>query len=242
MAEGSAGPRLSRRLCKDHGLDRLMRFNTTVPQMNAAPTASRAGRSNYKTPDGAPARGFRFRRGLHRTVQRAADAEPARRRRFKAQGGRILHSSQYNDPSIAKGRKVVVLGGSKSATDIAVNAVNSGAGEVTSCIASRCGASPISSAASSTSSASSTSARRRRCSELGHRRAVAARACDRKAARLGELARTGKPAEGAVQARQMQHGAEDTDRGWRQLLGADRDARILPDGRGRPHQGDPRQL
>ena len=42
-----------------------------------------------------------------------------------------MHSSQYNNPEIAKGRKVVVLGGSKSATDIAVNAVNSGAAEVT---------------------------------------------------------------------------------------------------------------
>ena len=50
---------------------------------------------------------------------------------FKAQGGRILHSSQYNDAGLAKGKKVVVLGGSKSATDIAVNAVNSGASEVT---------------------------------------------------------------------------------------------------------------
>jgi cation diffusion facilitator CzcD-associated flavoprotein CzcO len=50
---------------------------------------------------------------------------------FKAQGGQILHSSQYGDPGLAKGRKVVVLGGSKSATDIAVNAVNSGASEVT---------------------------------------------------------------------------------------------------------------
>ncbi|TMJ45858.1 MAG: monooxygenase, partial [Alphaproteobacteria bacterium] len=44
---------------------------------------------------------------------------------------RILHSSQYNDAAIAKGRKVVVLGGSKSATDIAVNAINSGASDVT---------------------------------------------------------------------------------------------------------------
>ena len=50
---------------------------------------------------------------------------------FQGQGGRIMHSSQYNNPEIAKGRKVVVLGGSKSATDIAVNAVNSGAAEVT---------------------------------------------------------------------------------------------------------------
>jgi cation diffusion facilitator CzcD-associated flavoprotein CzcO len=50
---------------------------------------------------------------------------------FKAQGGKILHSSNYNDASLAKGRKVVVLGGSKSASDIAVNAVASGASEVT---------------------------------------------------------------------------------------------------------------
>src|SRR6201999_2988068 len=49
---------------------------------------------------------------------------------FKAHGGQILHSSQYSDPSIARGRRIVVLGGSKSATDIAVNAVNSGASKV----------------------------------------------------------------------------------------------------------------
>ena len=59
------------------------------------------------------------------------DAEPAREDAFKAQGGRILHSSEYTDPTMVKGREVVVLGGSKSATDIAVNAVNSGAAEVT---------------------------------------------------------------------------------------------------------------
>src|SRR5213079_213183 len=50
---------------------------------------------------------------------------------FAARGGRILHSSRYGDAAIAKGRKVVVLGGSKSATDIAVNAVQSGASAVT---------------------------------------------------------------------------------------------------------------
>src|SRR5207245_4707884 len=50
---------------------------------------------------------------------------------FKAHGGQILHSSGYNDAALAKGRWLVVLGGSKSATDIAVNAVDSGAGEVT---------------------------------------------------------------------------------------------------------------
>ena len=50
---------------------------------------------------------------------------------FKAAGGTILHSSQHTDPSIVRGKKVVVLGGSKSATDIAVNSVDAGASEVT---------------------------------------------------------------------------------------------------------------
>jgi dimethylaniline monooxygenase (N-oxide forming) len=50
---------------------------------------------------------------------------------FKAQGGAILHSSKYNDAAFAKGKNLVVLGGSKSATDIAVSAVKSGARAVT---------------------------------------------------------------------------------------------------------------
>lgn len=50
---------------------------------------------------------------------------------FTAAGGQVLHSSEYNDPATVKGKRVVVLGFSKSATDIAVNAVNSGAAGVT---------------------------------------------------------------------------------------------------------------
>ena len=50
---------------------------------------------------------------------------------FKAAGGKILHSAEHTDASIVRGKKVVVLGGSKSATDIAVNSVNAGASEVT---------------------------------------------------------------------------------------------------------------
>ena len=46
---------------------------------------------------------------------------------FEAAGGQVMHSSEYTDPQIVKGKSVVVLGGSKSATDIAVNAVNNGA-------------------------------------------------------------------------------------------------------------------
>ena len=158
---------------------------------------------------------------------------------FKAQGGQILHSSQYTDPTLAKGKKVVVLGGSKSATDIAVNAVNAGAQRSHDRL-SRAGlAHPLfHRRARSTSSASSTSARRRRCSAAGASSAMSRLAHrDRQAADLGELARAGKPAEGAAEAQQMQHGPEGADRGRRQLLGADRNARLLSDGRRRPDQG-----
>ncbi|MGR3621624.1 flavin-containing monooxygenase [Pseudophaeobacter sp.] len=50
---------------------------------------------------------------------------------FIAQGGQVIHSSDYTDPSMMQGKRVVVLGGSKSATDIAVNAAKNGAKQVT---------------------------------------------------------------------------------------------------------------
>lgn len=50
---------------------------------------------------------------------------------FVAGGGQVIHSSDYTDPDMVKGKRVVVLGGSKSATDIAVNAAKNGASQVT---------------------------------------------------------------------------------------------------------------
>jgi cation diffusion facilitator CzcD-associated flavoprotein CzcO len=50
---------------------------------------------------------------------------------FIAQGGQVIHSSDYTDPKMMQGKRVVVLGGSKSATDIAVNAAKNGAKQVT---------------------------------------------------------------------------------------------------------------
>lgn len=49
---------------------------------------------------------------------------------FTAAGGEVMHSSEYTDPSMVEGKRIVVLGGSKSATDIAVNAANNGAQSV----------------------------------------------------------------------------------------------------------------
>lgn len=50
---------------------------------------------------------------------------------FIAQGGQVIHSSDYTDPELIRGKRVVVLGGSKSATDIAVSASQRGAASVT---------------------------------------------------------------------------------------------------------------
>jgi dimethylaniline monooxygenase (N-oxide forming) len=45
--------------------------------------------------------------------------------------GQILHSSQFTDASIAKGQRVIVVGGGKSAIDCAVEAHKAGADRVT---------------------------------------------------------------------------------------------------------------
>lgn len=50
---------------------------------------------------------------------------------FVADGGAVMHSSEYTDQAVVKGKRVVVLGFSKSATDIAVNVVKAGAAAVT---------------------------------------------------------------------------------------------------------------
>jgi cation diffusion facilitator CzcD-associated flavoprotein CzcO len=50
---------------------------------------------------------------------------------FLASGGQIVHSSQYTTPSMVKGKRVLVLGFSKSATDVAVNSVKEGATQTT---------------------------------------------------------------------------------------------------------------
>ncbi|KQP39525.1 flavin-containing monooxygenase [Methylobacterium sp. Leaf106] len=50
---------------------------------------------------------------------------------FRAAGGTILHSSEHTDAESVRGKRVIVLGFSKSATDVAVSAVKHGAEAVT---------------------------------------------------------------------------------------------------------------
>ncbi len=117
---------------RDHKLDSSMRFNTTVVSMDRRADGKAGWTLALRGRDGASGReDFDFVAICTGQFNEPQTLSLPGEEPFKAQGGEILHSSQYNDPAIAKGRKVVVLGGSKSATDIAVNAVNSGAAEVT---------------------------------------------------------------------------------------------------------------
>ncbi|WP_349368072.1 NAD(P)/FAD-dependent oxidoreductase [Salinarimonas sp.] len=49
---------------------------------------------------------------------------------FVAEGGTVLHSCEYTDPALVRDKDVVVLGFSKSATDVAVSAAKEGARSV----------------------------------------------------------------------------------------------------------------
>ena len=116
---------------RGHGLDHLMRFGTSVVAMDRRTDGKPGWTLELETRNGNTSEAFDFvaictgQFNEPQTLSLPGDSA------FTAQGGQILHSSSYHDASLAKGRKVAILGGSKSATDIAVNAVNSGASEVT---------------------------------------------------------------------------------------------------------------
>jgi cation diffusion facilitator CzcD-associated flavoprotein CzcO len=116
---------------RSHGLDRLMRFKTGVVAMARRADGKPGWTLQLETPGGTTAEDFDFVAICTGQFSEPQTLGLAGEDAFKAQGGQILHSSNYNDAALARGRRVVVLGGSKSATDIAVNAVSSSASEVT---------------------------------------------------------------------------------------------------------------
>jgi dimethylaniline monooxygenase (N-oxide forming) len=116
----------------DHGLKPRLRLNTAVTGMARRNSGLPGWTLDVKNPDGSVTNEefdfvaictgqFNERRTL------SLPGEDA----FIAAGGKILHSAQHADAASVKGKSVVVLGGSKSATDIAVNSVNAGASAVT---------------------------------------------------------------------------------------------------------------
>lgn len=115
----------------DHGLRDCIVFNADVRLMDRRPDGAAGWRLEISR-DGAAAKSEDFDFVAVCTGQFSEkniltfDGQDD----FVAGGGQVMHSSEYTDPEMVKGKDVVVLGFSKSATDIAVNAVKSGAKSV----------------------------------------------------------------------------------------------------------------
>ncbi|MGJ5047890.1 flavin-containing monooxygenase [Bradyrhizobium oligotrophicum] len=116
---------------KSHDLVRLMRLNTTVLAMQRRSDGKPGWSLDLKTGDRTSREDFDFVAVCTGQFNEPQTLSLGGEDQFAAAGGLILHSSKYNNAALTKGRDVVVLGGSKSATDIAVNAVRAGARSVT---------------------------------------------------------------------------------------------------------------
>jgi cation diffusion facilitator CzcD-associated flavoprotein CzcO len=116
---------------KSFGLERMLRLNTKVDAMAPRADGKPGWTLTLSDRNGNSKEDFDFAAVCTGQFNDPQELRLPGESDFTAQGGQIPHSSTYNDASLAKGRRVVVLGGSKSATDIAVNAAKSGAREVT---------------------------------------------------------------------------------------------------------------
>lgn len=113
---------------RDHALVPRIRFNATVIGMTrrqgtpgwTLEIRDRASQVSREDFDFVAACTGQFNQ--RRTIEVPGETE------FRAAGGTILHSSEHTDAAPVKGQREVILGGSKSATDIAVSA---GAQQVT---------------------------------------------------------------------------------------------------------------
>jgi len=112
-------------------LQRLIRFRTTVVDMVRRPDGRPGWRLSLTGVAGSEQQDFDFVAICTGQFNEPQTLPLPGEDDFIAAGGRVLHSSRYADASLATNRRVVVLGGSKSATDIAVNAVRAGARSVT---------------------------------------------------------------------------------------------------------------
>jgi cation diffusion facilitator CzcD-associated flavoprotein CzcO len=117
---------------KDHDLMRRTRFNTTVVRMTKRGSRLPGWALQLSNPDGsATQEDFDFVAICTGQFNERQTLRVGGEEAFEAAGGKILHSAQHTDPTLVKGKRIVVLGGSKSATDIAVHSVSAGASEVT---------------------------------------------------------------------------------------------------------------
>lgn len=113
----------------DHGLRPLMRLGTRVASMDR--DAGAGWTLRLEGPEGETRERFDFVAVCTGQFSEKNVVEHPGRAAFEAAGGLVLHSSEHTDAGLAEGRDVVVLGFSKSATDVAVGAARAGARSVT---------------------------------------------------------------------------------------------------------------
>ncbi|MGB6117326.1 MAG: NAD(P)/FAD-dependent oxidoreductase [Mesorhizobium sp.] len=112
----------------ENALRPLIRFDTDVTSVERRPDGAKGWRVNLSSGGKSEAQDFDF---VAVATGQFSDKNVPNFPGAAEFGGEIVHSSEYTDPSSLKGRDVVVLGFSKSATDIAVNAVKAGARSTT---------------------------------------------------------------------------------------------------------------
>jgi dimethylaniline monooxygenase (N-oxide forming) len=128
--EWPKGPQVHQYLvdfARDHDLHAHLRFGVTVTAMQRRQGGRPGWELSLETAEGKSTEAFDFVAVCTGQFSDKNVPDHPGSADFRAGGGTILHSSDYTDPALLKGKRVIVLGASKSATDIAVNAVNAGA-------------------------------------------------------------------------------------------------------------------
>jgi dimethylaniline monooxygenase (N-oxide forming) len=114
-----------------HAIDPLFRTGVEVTEMSPREDGLPGWRLALVSQSGSEVQDFDFVAvctGHFSTPNRVIHR---RQSEFEHAGGQVLHSSDYTDACQAAGKRVVILGAGKSATDLAVNAVENGAKAVT---------------------------------------------------------------------------------------------------------------
>ena len=110
------------------GLRPRIRFRTEVVSMSRRADGGRGWSVALRTPGAAPeTERYDFVVVATGQFSRPKTLPLPDEDAFRAAGGLIRHSSEYTDAHPARGRDVVVVGFSKSATDVAMNALAEGA-------------------------------------------------------------------------------------------------------------------
>lgn len=115
----------------ENGVRERIRFGTRVALMERRENGRAGWTLDLEGPEGASREAFDFVAVCTGQFSEKNLIEHPGKAEFEAAGGRVMHSSEYTDATMVEGRDVVVLGFSKSATDVAVNATRSGARSVT---------------------------------------------------------------------------------------------------------------